>query len=385
MTLNISGTGGTTPPPQNLYPSELANSPLDAPTNYIALAAGDALPIPAQSNDYLVDLFNSCTLEFNDAVTGIWRPQSDLARRPGMFYIKSNGVDRRIANRLGCPVSAIVAGGGSGFTQGTATVTANLGGSTWQPVVGGSLTLTSITVVGANYGVAPIIFIPAPTPAGVNGSVGGVPATAYATIANGTLSAVTFDDSGAGYQFAPTAVVQASPYDPNAATITQATITLGINASTTGAITAALCTNFGEPLATPSALTLTAAGGSGTGATITPQVLQTVLSASIVAGGAAWGTATAPPSVITVGGGPVSVAAISNPSVDFSGFAPRPALLNATTNAGGTITSVTVVDGGLFLSTPTAAIASGGTIPTTAASITFVTGSNHAKAFLQNL
>lgn len=385
MTINISGPGQTVPVPQNLYPSELQNSPLDTNSNYVSFSAGDAMAIPAQSNDYLIGLGNMLDLEYLDAVTGIWRPLSEMSRRAGMQFMRSNGIDKRIANRTGCPVAAIVANGGTSFSQLTATLSANLGGSTWQPVVGGSLSVSTINNAGAGYGVAPFVFIPAPSPAGVNGSVGGATATAYTTLTNGTVSAVTLDDFGAGYQFAPTAVILPSPYDTNFATITPATVTLVLNAATSGAITAALCTNFGAPLATVSALTLTAAGGSGSGATITPQVLQTVLSASVVAGGAGWGTVSQPPFVTTVGGGAVSVAAISNPALDFSGFVPRPAILNAVTNAGGTITTVTVVDGGMFLSAPTAVIAGGGTLPTTLTSITLAVGSSRGKAFIQQL
>lgn len=388
MALNISGFGSTCLPPQYLYPSQLLDSPADVASNYLTLAPGDALYLPAQSNDYAVDLGQLCVMEFLDAVTGAWRPQQDCASRAGLQFWKSNGVDRRIANRTGCPIAALVANGGSGFTQASATLTANVGGSTWQPVIGGSLTVTSVTAVGANYSVAPIVLIPSPTPAGVNGSVGGVPATAYATIASGTVSGVTMDNFGAGYQSAPNAILVPSPFDPNFGTITQATVTLGINASTTGAVTAGICTNFGAPLATISALTLTAAGGGGSGATITPQVLQTILSASVVAGGAGWGTATEYAGVFSVGGGATSVAAtnLSNPAIDFSGFRPSTVTATGVTNAGGTIASVTFQGGGgLYLSTPTAALATGGTIQTTLASVTFTMGSNRGTVMLQPL
>lgn len=388
MTLNISGFGQTCPTPGYLYPSQLANAPVDVSSNFQMLSAGDALYVPAQSNDYLVDLGEFLTPEFLDAVSGTWRVMADLASRPGLFLMKSNGVDKRVANRLGCPVSAIVANGGSGFTQATATLTSNVGGSTWVPVIGGSLTVTSVTAAGANYSVPPLVLIPSPTPAGTNGSVGGVAATGYATLASGTVASVSLINFGAGYQSAPTVLLVPSPFDPNFGIITPATVTVGINAATTGAVTGALCTNFGAPLATLSALTLTAAGGGGAGATITPQVLQTIASASVVAGGAGWGTTTAPGSVQAVGGGSVSVAAagLSNPTIDFSGFRPTTLLMGAACNAGGTITSVTFPNGtGLFLSTPTAAIASGGTLPTTLASITFTMGTNRGTALLQNL
>jgi len=389
MTQNISFIGNPCPPPMNLYPSELANSASDAPTNYLTLAPGEAINVPAQSNSYLLNLGQFLTLDYLDSVTGTWRMQQDFAiNRNSMVYVTSNGSDRRITNRMGCPVSAIVAGGGSSFAQATATITANVGGSTWQAIVGGSLTVTSVTNAGANYTVPPMVMIPAPTPAGYNGSVGGVQATAYAAITNGTVSSVTMENFGAGYAFAPTVVLVPSPYDVNIGTITQATVTLGINSATTGAITAAICTNFGAPLATLSALTLTAAGGAGTGATITPQVLQTISSASVVAGGAGWGTATAPAVVMPIGGAALSVAAtnLSNPQIDFSGFRPNAPTCQGVANAGGTITSVTFPNGtGLFLGTPTAALASGGTLPTTLASITFTMGTARGTAFIQPL
>lgn len=385
MAIIISGTGQSLPPPQNLYPSELLNAPLDAPTNYVTLNAGDALAIPAQSSQYLIDLGTYNVLEMLDSTTGIWRIQHTAAFRAGVIHIPSDGISRRIANRLGCPVSAIVANGGSGFAQATATLTANVGGSTWQPIVGGSLSVSTVNNVGANYTVPPIVLIPAPTPAGANGSVGGIPATAYATIASGTVSGVTLNNFGAGYAFAPTAVLVPSPYDTNFGAITPATITLILNAATSGAITGALCTNFGAPLATLSALTLTAAGGAGTGATITPQVLQTIASGSVVAGGAGFGTVGAPAGIFSVGGGATGTAAtgLSNPAIDLSGFVPRQAQGTAVTNAGGTVTSVTFLDSGMFLTAPTAAIVAGGTLPTTLASITFVMGTTRGTALLQ--
>ena len=247
---NIAGTGQPAPLPMNLYPSELMGAPLDAPTNYVTLNAGDAMAIPAGSNQYLLDLGLYLTLEYDDPISGVWRTTPDCAFRTGPFHMQTDGVSKRIANRLGCPMSAIVSGGGTGFSQLTATITANVGGSTWQPVVGGALSVSSITAAGLNYTVPPIVLIPAPTPAGTNGSVGGVQATAYATLTNGSVSSVSLNNFGAGYAFAPTAVLVPSPFDTNFGSITQASITLVLDAGKSGAITAALCTNFGAPLAT---------------------------------------------------------------------------------------------------------------------------------------
>jgi hypothetical protein len=91
---------------------------------------------------------------------------------------------------------------------------------------------------------------------------------------------------------------------------------------------------------------------------------------------------------MAMGGGPsaTTAASIANPAIDMSGFKPSVLLASGTTNAGGTITAVTFPNGGgLFLSAPTAAVISGGTIPTGLASITFTMGTNHGLALIQPL
>jgi hypothetical protein len=289
----------------------------------------------------------------------------------------------RLANLLGCPIAAIIAGGGTSFTQATATITASTGGSTWNPIVGGSLGVKSITVPGSAFTVQPLVLLPDPPSFSANG-VGGVPALAYATLTGGTVSGVTLSQVGAGYtQATITGLIVPSPFDPNIGTIVPGTVTFTLVNS--GVITGAVCTDNGAPLATLTNLTLTAAGGAGSGATLTPLVLQTIASASIVAGGAAWGTATAPARIFTVGGVPVSVSAIGNNTVELTGFKPRDGYIIGTTNAGGTITATTITDSGLFVAPATAAFASGGTIPTTAASVAFTMGTANDTVTVQPL
>lgn len=376
MALIISGPGVGLQLPQNLYPSYLLNAPLDLPNNYIGLAAGDELPIPA--GRWLVDVGNVTVIQYQDPVTGIWR--SHNSGRAGPMVILSDGFTRRVANLTGCPVAAVVANGGSGFTQATATITSSIGGSTWQPVVGGSLSLSTISNAGKNYGVAPLLFIPAPPNPGVQ-------ATGYCTIANGTVSAVSFENFGAGYLSAPTAVILPNPTDPNFGTVTQATIVLVLNAANSGAICAALCTNSGAALATLSALTLTAAGGGGSGATLQPVILQTVTGTSIVAGGVGLGSASAPALITTVGGQPTSVSAIVNPAVELTKYRPRQAQISGTANAGGTITALTIVDPGLFAGTPNAVVVpgAGGLGSIVGASITLTMGSLDDVVLMQPL
>ena len=59
-------------------------------------------------------------------------------------------------------VAAVVVAGGSGYVQASTSVTASAGGSTWQPIVGGMLSMSSINNAGTGYGVAPNLFIAAP-------------------------------------------------------------------------------------------------------------------------------------------------------------------------------------------------------------------------------
>lgn len=374
----ISGPGVGLPYPQNLYPSELANAPYDAPQNTLTLQPSQELQIPATgANGWLVDPGPYGVLQWLDPVTGAWRGSSSA--RTGPQVVTSDGFTRRIANLTACPISAIVAGGGSGFAQSTATISANIGGSTWQAVVGGQLSVSTVSVVGGNYTMPPLVFIQAPPAPGYQ-------ATAYSTITNGTVTSVSLVNFGAGYKSAPTAVLLPNPADPNAGSITQATVVLVLNAATSTAICAAICTNNGATLSTLTALTLTAAGGGGSGATITPLVMQTVASATAATAGTGWGNVAAPAGVTTTGGsGTTSVSAIVNPAFELTGYIPRPALISTTTSSGGAISAPVVVDGGLFVTAPSAVIIPGGTVPTALASIALTMGSANTTALLQPL
>lgn len=370
----ISGPGVGLQPPQNLYPSELNNAPNDAPTNYLSLSAGDSITIPA--GRWFVDTGSVSVLQYLDPVTGVWRGSASNRAQPQQ--VVSDGFTRRIANLTGCPIAAIVAGGGSSFAQATATVSANIGGSTWQAIVGGSLSVSSVTAAGANYTIAPEVFIPAPASPGVQ-------ATAVANISSGTVSGVTLVNFGAGYISAPTAVILPSPLDPNIGTITQATVKLVLNASNASVITAVLPLTNGAPIAAASisSLTLTASGGSGTGATITPVVLQSVSAASVVAGGGGWGVAAVPPNVTTTGGVPTASSAIGNPAIEMTTYRPRNANISVTSSSVGLISAPVIIDGGLFAAAPTPVIIPGGTVPTTLASVTLTTGPVNDTVLLQ--
>lgn len=371
MTQFISGPGNPLPVPQFLYPSELYNAPPDAGTNYIALNGGDVWVIPA--GRWLISPGEFGFIQYLDPVTGIWRGHE--ARRSQPQVVLSDGFTRRVANLTGCPVAAIVTAGGHGWAQASAVVTASAGSSTWQPIVGGALSITSVTAAGSGFTMPPICIIPSPVPAsssnapatGVTntanaplGGFGGVQATAYATISSGTVSAVSLSNVGAGYLSAPSITMIANPSDPNYANITAATATCAL--ASVSAITAVLCTNPAGPLASISTFSLTASGGSGTGATVVPVVCQTVTGTSITTGGVGLGNTTDPVYVTTVGGnaGTVSPTVIANPAIGLEAAVMRPALMAGVCNSGGTITSLTTYDSGLFFGTPSLAQAPGG-------------------------
>lgn len=348
MTQRINGPGNGLPYPQNLYPTQLQYAPPDAPTNRVALAPGDTLPIPA--GDWFINCGQYCFLQFLDPVTNLWSMGPNAAWNGGHQFVVSDGFNVRVANLTGCPLTASVTNyGAGGYVQSTTTITATPGNSTWVPIVGGQLTIGSFIARGAGYGVAPEVFIPAPPPASnnVNG-VGGIPATAYAVITGGTLTTISFTNPGAGYPSTFTAVLIPSPTDPNlSAGITNATVLFSLAGS--GSITGALCTNPGAPLSNPNQFTLTVVG-AGTQATVVGNVLQTVTAATVSTVGAGYGTTAA---LLTTVGGVPAAGTITN-NQEFLGLAwrPRPAQIGFTV-AGATgsigLQSGTIYDGGLFL------------------------------------
>lgn len=359
MAQRIGATGVGLPAPQYLYPTELFNAADDLATNEQTLAPGQALVFPA--GDFLVTIGKVLILQYKDPVNGIWRgfgsPRTPLSR------VKSDGQNIRIANLTGCPVAAEITGAGSGYVQASTTVTANVGGSTWQPIVGGSVSITSITNAGSGYGQPPIVLIPDPP-------FPGVPATGYAILTSGTVSTVSLTNLGAGYLTAPPVALVPNPSDPNINSIVQATVTTALTAA--GKLTAVLNTNPGAALATLSAITLTASGTGGSGATVAAVVMQTVTGVSVVAGGTGF---TAGAEVSTYGGTPATASASGNPSIELTGYLPRAASIGMAA-AAGTITSVsTIYDPGLFVGTPNPIVNTGSGTATTAASVTLIMGS----------
>lgn len=378
MSQGLSGPGIGLPLPQNLYPSFLNSAPADPSSNRLSLAAGDTFILPA--GDWFIAAGSYSLVQYLDPVTGTWTNAPGAAWLGQVQFIKSDGFSVRLANLTGCVYNIVVTAYGTGYIQATTALTVTGPSNvTALPIVGGQLT-ASVTSVGAGYGKPPMVFIPPPPPASnnVNG-VGGIQASAYAGIASGTVSFVSFLNPGAGYPSAPIGVLVPDPTDPNIATgITQATVAFSLAGS--GSITGALVTNNGSPLPDGSMANVTVTpSGAGSGATLTANVMQTVKAASVVGTGTGFGSVAA--LLTTSGGGGALGTIVNGPNVLGLAFRPRPAQVSLTITALGTLAAQTgtIIDGGLFLSAPTPAVAfnpaPGGTVLPTAATITLTMGS----------
>lgn len=353
------GTGLGFKPNQYLYPTELNGAAYDVANSYVALPPGEAIIIPPGQQWVQQGAYSF--MQYFDPINGIWRG-FNTARGADSGWVWSDGVNYRVANLTGCPVAAVVTAGGSGYVQSSTTCTASAGGSTWQPIVGGMVSVVSVAVAGSGYGIAPLLFIADPPGPGVQ-------ATGYCTIAGGSVTGVTLTNVGAGYPTAPAAVIVPSPFDPNLPTLpVQATATLAIIGS--GSISAVLCTNNGA-VASP---TLTISG-AGTGASVTAVQCSTITAGSVAAGGAGF---TGGAGALTYGGVTTAVPQWVNPAIQLTGAIPRQAQIGFFSTGGSLISISTIYDGGLFFGTPIVAVdaASGGD-QVSVASVTITLGSTN--------
>jgi hypothetical protein len=383
----LSGPGVGLPYPQNLYPSELGNAPQDTPGNKLTLAPGDTYVVPA--GDYMFSLGMYLVMQFLDPVTGTWTIASGAAWTRGLQFLSSDGFNVRIANLTGCVVSASVVAVGSGYVQATTTITAigTFAGAapTFTPIVGGALNIAggTLTANGAGYGVAPLVMIPPPPPAQSNSNgVGGIPATAFAVIAGGTVSSISITNPGAGYPSAPIAVIVPSPFDPNLSTgITAATV--AFSTASAGLLMGAFVTNNGSPLNNGSLGSITLSiGGAGTGASLTANVMQTVVSGTLSSAGTGYGTTGV--GFVTYGGAPVAGTITNSPEANFLAFEPRQANIAVTAASVSLAAPATIYDGGLFMAAPSIS-ALGPTVGGvfTIAGLTAVMGSRQDIAIIQ--
>jgi hypothetical protein len=374
--LNVPGGG--LPLPTGLYPTELTQSTQDWSSAPITISAGASIVIPR--GNWIIGSGLVSTVQYLDPVNNFWRPVV-----PPRFtrQVISDGFNYRIINLTGIPFAGVITTKGSGYTQATTTITPSVGNSVWQAVVGGSLAVSTVANAGAGYSIPPTVAIPQ-CPAFAYNGIGGVQATAYATLTGGTVNGVTLVNVGAGYTSATvTALLLPSPFDPNylAGTVTIGSVLFTLTNS--GDLTAAILTNGGDaiPNASLSTMSLTVTG-AGSSAVVSPLIGQTVLSASVAAAGATYGTS--PPLITSVGGNNTFTDALKNPLVS-PGSVPLP-VYGIGTLASQSLSGVTIYDPGFFVSAPTAIVIPGtGAAPVAAsvASVTFSMGSTQDTVTLQ--
>lgn len=308
------------------------------------------------------------SLQRFDPVAQIWRYPGDDQAALNLIY--SDGNTTRFANTTGCAVAAVVTTAGSGYLPASPpSVTPSAGASTWNAIVGGALSTASIiTVAGSGYTYAPLIWIEQPPSPGVQ-------AEAIATIANGSISAVTVTQQGAGY-LAPPNVVVLNDWRDTTGYGGQVAFSL----TGAGTITAVLCTNHGNPITSGTVPTLTFGSGS---AAATVVMDWSVTSVSITTAGAGY-TSAAGAITATGAGGYVSATPAyigGGASVGLERW--RPASVDVTTNASGGLSAVAaIIDPGHYQSVPTPSIAAAAQSPSTVGVLTFAMGGVNGSVFL---
>lgn len=371
----IGATGVGLSVPQALFPPPTATNfiPQLVGTNVISLPPGGDFLIPP--GRWLINPGLYCSIQVLDPVTGMWRP---VANNSDPTPVESDGVNYRVINPLGFPVAAMMNNAGSGYTT-APTVTATLGGSTWQAVVGGGVSAINLTSGGGTgFAVPPLVNIAAPPNPGVQ-------ATAVAAISGGAVTGFTIINAGAGYTSAPAVQLVPQQSDLN---VSGGTTKVTVPAATSqlsfvGQVTATLLVNEGNnPLAAGTPLTFST--GAAT-ATAIPALTITGLSVTTPGSGYS-----APVAVTTFGGTITSAAAATNSAHISTGMLfPRQTTIPATIGSGNgvAVNNALIVDGGLFQQAPSVVALPGpaGASPSALAVITPTMGSVNDTVYIQAL
>ncbi len=306
-------------------------------SNILSLAAGQTI-MPAEGWYFFKPGRVVCVQRF-DPVCQMWRWGGDDLAPNNMMFFDGNTV--RLANPSGCVVAATVTTAGSGYTT-APTVTAAAGGAKLQAIVGGAVsTAATIANSGSGYVYPPVLWIEQPPSPGIQ-------AAGYCTISNGTISAVTITQQGAGYLAAPNAVVL-NDFRDTAGQNGQVTLSL----TGSGTITGVICTDFGSPITSGTVPALTFGSGS---AAATAIMDWGVTSVSITTPGAGY-TNGAGATIWTGAGGYVTATPSylgSESGVSFQRF--RPAIIDVITNSSGGLSSSAIIDPGQYQSVPTASV-----------------------------
>jgi hypothetical protein len=339
------------------------------PSNVFALEGGQSWIIPAGA--FEIRLGKYTNLQEFDPVTDIWRNIGDwgVSRR-----VNSDGVNLRVANQTGCIVGALLTNAGSGYTS-APTVTASLGGSIWQAIVGGAVNTTvTVTAGGSGYTYPPIVMFGVPNITGP----AGIQATGYSTLSGGAVSSITVVDQGAGYAFPPVISLLNDPREGVNGVPTGAGASAIATLTGAGTVTGLLCLDHGNPVTTTSTAalpTLAFSGGGGSAAAATAVMCWSLLSFTITTSGTSGLPATGLVQAYGLGSGyPSTAAAYTNPTTNANLVRTRQGLILPTIAAGAVSAVGTVVDGGIYsgintlvtaLWTPTAT-APGATVSLTA-------------------
>jgi hypothetical protein len=264
----IAGPGVGLPYPTNPYPAQPAVPGVSSSvwTNefYIGRATLWQIPpgwwsIKCAAHTYVV---------YRDPVSQTLIPMCALG---AYATINSDGTNFYVFNASGTPVQeATITAAGTTYTVAGTTIVPSAGGSTWLPIIDG--TVTSFTVGndkfgnagGTNFTIPPIVVVQSPPSPGIQ-------CTGLAVLSAGAVASITVEAGGAGYgKQAPGVFLIPDPTDPNIGSITIPAVT-AVLASAVGAITGILQTYHGT---SQSSVTLTINGGDST-ATATVAVVTT--------------------------------------------------------------------------------------------------------------
>lgn len=312
-------------------------------TNMVTLRGGQVYPLP--NNWFEVRTGKYTALQEFDPITGCFRSVGAGGTGASLDRIKSDGANYRLANQTGCVVGALLTAAGSGYAS-APVVTAADGNPIFRAIVGGAVaTAITITNGGTGYTYAPLVLFSAPPN-------GGVQATGYCTLSSGAVTSVTVTDQGAGYSQAPTIIFMNDPREG------VNNIPTGINASAVciltgaGTVTAVVCIDHGNPIASVTAPpVITFSGGGGTGAAATAIMCWSVTQYTVTSGGVGYAN---PTIIAAYGGFPVTASAYTNVSTQSQWVKGREARIVAAISAGAIVAAgQNVMDGGIYPGQPT--------------------------------
>lgn len=328
------------------------------PSRRIILPSGGIFVFP--QGNYNVKCGPQTAIQQFNTFEGLWHIMEGGGSQ--MFQFSADGTNYRAINLSGTVAAYSVTNSGSGYSQGTISVT--ISGSFGQAaaataIVGGNITAV-VSTAGTGY-VNPIVTIQDPWEVGQVTQPFSLPALATATITSttGQIGSINFQFAGAGYPGNPVITIS-DPAGTGAVVNSQV--------ASPGKVTAIIPTNYGYNWSAPPTCTINAGAGGGSSATATALPWLAVQAGTVSAGGQG------------VTGLPVMVSSLGivAPSPNGETWLVRPAkLVSATmTGTGGSvgISTTTVEDaGGGFQTAPVisviAGLASAGTLPSVVASV----------------